>query len=126
VAGLEHADVRLHEGRVLGEALLDGIERGVEGPRVDPGHQPQREEVLAAVLLLRVQRQVFQGGLGEPGDVDLVQAVLRGEIGILQRILAIAGLGEVALFEGGGVHDQDPAGLEIGQVHLQGRRVHGH
>ena len=58
------------------------------------------------------------------GHVDLVQPVALGERGILERIRRVAGLVEVALLEGRGVDDEQPARLEVGQVHLERRRIH--
>src|SRR2546426_11208920 len=59
VARLEHARVRLGDGRVLREPPLDPLERGLERPRVDPRDQAEREEILSAVLLLGAERQVL-------------------------------------------------------------------
>ena len=76
MAGLEHADVRLDVGLVLGEALLDGVEGRIERTRVDPRDEAEREEVLAALLLLRVQRKILEPLHRHPADVHLVEAVL--------------------------------------------------
>ena len=59
-----------------------------------------------------------------PADVDLVEPVLLAQARILERVLGVARLGQVPLVEGGGVDDEDAAGLEIGQVHLERGRVH--
>ncbi len=126
VAGLEHAGVGFDEHRVLGEALLDRVERRVQGARVDPRHEPQGEEVLAPLLLLGIQRQVLERLLGHAADVDLVGPVLLAEPRVLERVLGIAGLVQVALIESRGVHDQDAARLEVGQMHFQRSRVHRH
>ena len=126
VARLQRADVGLDELGPLGEALLDRVQGRVERARVHPRHEAEREEVLAAVLLLRVQRHVLERLLGEALHVDLMQAILLAQIRILERIAGVAGLVEVPLVERGGIHDQDAARLEIGQVHLEGGRVHHH
>ena len=126
MAGLEHADVRLDVGLVLGEALLDGVEGRIERTRVDPRDEAEREEVLAALLLLRVQGKVLEPLHRHAADVDLVEAVLLPQRGVLERILGVAGLVQVALVEGRRVDDEDPARLEVGEVHLERRGVHGH
>ena len=101
MARLEHTDIGLDEGRVLGEALLDGVERRIEWPRVDPGDEPEGEEVLAALLLLGVERQVFERLLRHRADVDLVEAVLLGQPRVGERVLgqAVAVLGVAGLFQ---------------------------
>ncbi len=126
VPRLQRADVGLHELGALGEPLLDRVQGRLERPGVHPGHETEREEVLAAVLLLRVQRHVLEGLLGEPLHVDLVQAVLLAQRRVVERIGGVTRLVEVPLVEGAGIHDQDAARLEIGQVHLERGRVHHH
>ena len=133
VPRLEDPDIGLDERGILREALLDGVERGIERPRVDPGDEPEREEVLAALLLLGVHGQVFERLLRHGADVHLVQPELLGETRLVEGVLRlalgvfrIAGLFQVALVEGRRVDDEDAALLEIAQVHLEGGRIHGH
>src|SRR4029077_6132003 len=87
MAGLEHADVRLDVSLVLGEALLDGIEGRIERTRVDPRDEAEREEVLAALLLLRVRGKILEPLHRHPADVDLEEAVLLPQRAVLERIL---------------------------------------
>ncbi len=126
VASLEGARVGLSDVRVLREALLDPVEGRLDGPRVDPRDQPEREEVLAAVLLLRVQGEARQALDREPRDVDLVRAVPLVQRRVLDRVLRIAGAVEVLLLEGARVQDEEPALLQVREMHLQGGGVHRH
>src|SRR5204863_206333 len=87
-------------------AIPGPVERGLQRPRVDPRDEAEREEVLRAVLLLGVELEVGDGLVREAGHVDLVQTVALGERGLVERVLRVAGLVEVALLEGRGVDDQ--------------------
>ncbi len=124
VARLEHAGVGLRDVLVLGEPLLDPRQRRFERPRVDPGDQAQREEVLGPVLLLRVERQVLDGLVGEARHVDLVQPIALPERRLVERVRGVPGLVEVALVERLGVDDEEPARLEVPQMDLGRGRVH--
>jgi len=126
VARLEHARVGLRDIGALRELLADPLERRLQRPRVDPGDEAQREEILRAVLLFRVELEVGDGLVREAGHVDLVQAVALGQRGIVQRVLRVAGLVEIALLEGRGVDDQQAAGLEVAKMHLERSRIHRH
>jgi hypothetical protein len=126
VAGLQGPPVRLGHVQALGEPLLDPVEGRLDGPRVDPRDQPEGEEVLAAVLLPGTQRKAGQAVHGQPGDVDLVQPVPLGQRRIVDGVGRVSGAVQVLLLEGAGVEDEQPALLEVAEVHLQRRRVHGH
>jgi hypothetical protein len=56
-------------------------------------------------------------------EVDLDHAVARQRV-VLERVLLVAGELEVLGLERAGVHDQDPAALQVRQVRAQRRRVH--
>ena len=49
--GLERARVRLCDLGTLGELRLDERQRALDRPVVEPGHEPEREEVLRALRL---------------------------------------------------------------------------
>ncbi len=126
VAGLEGAGVCLCHVGVLREALLDPVEGRLDRPRVDPRDQPEREEVLAAVLLLRVEGESRQAIDREPRDVDLVRPVPLVQRRVLERVRRIAGAVEVLLLEGARVQDEEPALLQVREMDLEGGGVHRH
>src|SRR5206468_12852218 len=62
--------------------------------------------------------------MGEGRHVDFVESIALGQRGIVERIRRIAGLVEVPLVVGGGVDDEQTAGLQVAKMHLERSRVH--
>jgi hypothetical protein len=92
---------------------------------VEPRHQPEREHVLRALALALRDLDLLERLERHRGEPDRVHLVLV-ERPVLERIRLVAGLLEVALGEGVGVHDQGAAARQVAEVRLQRRRVHGH
>src|SRR5262249_53947074 len=53
------------------------------------------------------------------------QAIALGEGGLVERVRRVPCLVEVPLVEGRRVDDEQPARLEVAEVNLEGRRIHG-
>src|SRR5690606_24427613 len=122
--GPEHLDVRLAGARLLRELLVDAANLGLDLAAVHPEHEAEREEVLAAALLLVRQLAAVERGHRELRDVDRVELVLV-EAAVLERVRLIAGLLEVRLDERARVDDERAVLDEVLEVRLQRRRIHG-
>ena len=122
-AGLERRLVGLDHLLVLGELLLDPLERGLGGPGVHERHQAEREEVLRPLGVARLHAERLAGLLGERGHRHLDHPVA-GERVVVERALLVVDLLEVALVERVLVDDQRAALLEAMEVGLERRRVH--
>ena len=123
VPGLERGGVRVHVLRVLGELLADPLERHVQRPLVEPVHEAEREEVLAAVGFLRAELVLGHRLAGELGDRHADDAVALEAV-VFERADLVPGLVEVGDAEVVGIDDQDAAGLQILEVRLERRGVH--
>ena len=125
VAGREGGLVGRDDGVAPGELAVDPVDGGLDRTRIQPGHQPKREEVLGALGVPGLDPQVLAGPLGEIGHGrgDHRVAV---EGAVFEWVGLVSGLGQVALVEGVGVDDHGPARLQQRQVGLQRGRVHGH
>ena len=85
--------------------------------------RPEREHVLRAGGVLAGQAELLDRLDGHPGQVDRVQGVL-GEGVVLERVLGVAGLGEVARGEVVGVDDDRRALGQVAEVGAERGRVH--
>jgi len=125
VAGLESADVGLGQGRALGETRADGQLLALGVARVDPEHQPERVEVLAAAGVLGADAGALDRLDDQLLEIDLDDAeAVDGAVG--QWVRLPAGALQIALLEGGLVEDEQPAALEIAEVDLERGGVHRH
>ena len=123
MAGVERRDIGFGELGILGEFGAQPLDDGLAVAIEHPQRQAQRPHVLAAQRLLvaeaeglhRVERELRDV---EPDDLPLAEA------SVVERIGLVAGLGEVACPEFPLIGDDQPAGLQVGDVHLEGRRVH--
>ncbi len=125
VAGLEGAQVGLGDDRPGRELLLDPLDGRLHGPLVEPEHEPEGEEVLGQVHLLGGHVKAFESTRVELADGDLEDVVVV-ERAVRQRIVLVAGLGQVLLVEGVLVDDDGAAARDVVEVGPQRRRVHGH
>jgi hypothetical protein len=91
---------------------------------VQPVHQPQREEVLAAIGFLLRQPQARNGVACQPRHRDAMHLVLGNDIRILERIGRVVGFLDVRLVELVDVDDQHAAALQVADIRLQRRRIH--
>ena len=108
VARLERGDVGVAHLGLVAELRVDPAQRLVDGPRVHPGHQPEGEEVLRALGVAGLHPQRLHGPQREARHRHLVDRVgLEAAIG--ERVVVVAGLGEVARLEGVLVDDHRAA-----------------
>ena len=123
VTGVERGDVGLGNFRLLSELVLqpgmDRLTRAAEHPQ----RQPQRPHVLGPQRILVAQAEGLHRLNRQRTDIES-QHVVFGEAAVLQRIGVVLGLVQVALTELAGVGDDQAAGLQGCEVHLQRRRVH--
>ena len=125
VAGLEGCGVGVDDLLAAPELRVDELERRLDRPRVHPRDQTEREEVLGAFCITRLDAVL---GHGVPGDLahrHRVRAVVV-QGAVIERIAGVAGLLQVAVVEGIGVQDQRAALREVVQLRLQRRRIHCH
>ena len=124
VAGPQAGAVGGHHRQVLAELLHQPLQHRLQRPVVEPEAQAQGEEVLAPRGVLARKLQVLHGLFVQPRHGHGNDAI-GGKLAAGQRIGGIAGLGQVGLVELIFVDDEDAAGLQLAEVDLQGRRVHG-
>ena len=124
VARAKHLGVRLGHGGDFAELLLDPLERRLHVPAEHPVDQAQREEVFAAADGTARQSGVFAGRGVEFFDRYPVQLVVRQGV-VFEGVFLVSGLGEVVFGEGVLVDDEDAAGLEVPEIRLQRRGIHG-
>ncbi len=125
MAGVEREDVRLGDVRLLGELLLEPVDGRLPVAAEEPEHQTEGPHVLGPPRVLGAEAELGDRVQRELGDVEIQQSVGIGAA-VLERVRVVAGLLQVPLGEGAGVHHQQPPALELGEVHLQRRRVHRH
>ena len=123
VAGLHRELVGLGQHRLRPELLVEPAVRRVQRAVVEPVAHAEREEVLAPVHALGVEPEVLERRARELGELDREQPIAL-ERAVLERAHRHLRLLEVGLLEVVDVDDQDPALLQVGQVHLERRRVH--
>ena len=126
--GLERRDVGVADVRDLGEPLAEEVDRGLGRPAVHPRQQPEREHVLGPGGVLARQAELLDRLDGHPGqvhreDLEVAQLVV-GVTERRERVRRVAGLGQVAVAEVVGVHDDRRALGQVGQVGLERGRVH--
>ena len=122
-AAVERGDVGVADRGHLGEALLQEPGRRLGRAAVHPRQQAEREHVLGAGGVLAGEAELLDRLDRHPGQVDGVQGEL-GEVVVLEGVLRVAGLGQVARGEVVGVHDDRRALGQVGEVGLERRRVH--
>ncbi len=125
MAGVERGDVRLGQRRRLGEFGLEPVDDRLAVAVEHPERQPQRPHVLAAQRLLVAEAEGLHRVEGELRDVERQQLPFR-EAAVGQRVGGVFRLVEVALAELALVGDDEAAGLERVDVHLEAGRVHRH
>ena len=131
VAGDEGGPVGRQHELVVGEALLDPLERRLGRPGVHPRHQAEGEEVLRPLGVARLDPERRGDLLGQrrhrhPDHAVAVEAAVVERVDVLAGGQRVAGLLEVALVERVLVDDQRAALLEAAEVGTQRRRVHRH
>ena len=125
VARTEREHVRLGEVGSLRELLPQEPFGALGGPVVHPRQQTQGEHVLRALGVLLAQPGLLQRAAGQRRHRDLVHRVAL-QRAVVERRDRVADLGQVPLGELVGVHDQDAAGGQVGDVRLQRGGVHRH
>ena len=119
-ARLERRDVGVADVGGLGEAALEERDRRLGGAAVHPGQQAEREHVLRAAGVLAGQPELLDRLDGHVGELDRVHVVRRERV-VLERVLGVAGLGQVAGGEVVGVDDDRRALLDVREVGLAAR-----
>ena len=122
-AGLEGGHVRLVDLRLLAELRLEEAQRSLRRPSVQPGQQAEREHVLRALRVLAGDVELFKRLDGQRSQRHRVHAVLI-EGTVLERVIVVPDLRQVALGELVGVDDQVGAARQVLEVRLECRRVH--
>ena len=132
LGGLAEVPARLERGHVgvadvggLGEPALEEAQGRLGRAPVHPRQQAEREHVLRPAGVLAGQPELLDRLDGQVGQVDRLDVVL-GQRVVLERVLRVAGLAQVAVGEVVAVHDDRGALLQVAQVGLQRRRVHRH
>ena len=125
VARVERRAVGRRHQLPVGKLGVDPVQRGLDRSAVHPGQKAQGEEIFGAVSVARFDAQLLAGVLGEAGHRHLDDLVA-GEVVTVDRIVVVAGLGQVPLFEGVAVEDDGAPGDQGVEVRFESRRVHGH
>ena len=126
VASLDHLDVGLGDGGLLGELLTQEVEGHVEVAAEEPAYQAEGKHIAALEHRLNIHSRVGQGVLHHRGEGTGDDAVgvhahfCDVVVGLELRLL------EVLLLEGVRVDDDGGIGLGIAQLRLEGGSVHGH
>ncbi len=123
VARLHRELVGLGQDRLLAELVVEPPEGRVHRTVVEPVAHAEREEVLAPVHALGVEAELAQGGARELGQLHREEAVPVEGV-VLERALRHLRLLEVGLLEVVDVDDEDAVRAQVGDVHLERRRVH--
>ena len=124
VAGIEGSLVGSDDQVTALELGLDPLDGRLDGTAVHPREQTEGEEVLGPFCVPGLHAQLLAGLLGERGHRRPDQPI-GVEVVALQRVMVIAGLGQVALDEGVGVDDHGATVEQGGQLGPECRRVHG-
>ena len=109
----------------LAKRFSRNASRGLDRAAVHPGQQPEREHVLRARGVLAGEAELLDRLDGHPGQVDHAERVV-GQRAVLERVVGVPRLGQVAAGEVVAVHDQRGARAHVGQVGLERGRVHRH
>ena len=127
VTGLESLDVGFGYFREPFPPLaVEEIDGGIQGAVVNPVSETEGEEVFTAGFLSRFQRTVREGFLGHVRDVDFDQGVLFLQCFVIEWVFFVTGFGQISLFEGLCVDDQEAAFDQFRKIGLEGGRVHCH
>ena len=122
-AGLERGHVGVADVGDLGEPLGEERRRRVGRAAVHPRQQAEGEHVLRARGVLAGEAELLDRLDRHPGEVDGVEGV-GVEAVALERVVLVAGLGQVARGEVVGVDDDRRALVQVAEVGAQRRRVH--
>ncbi len=122
-AGAERGDVGRGDRGLAAELSLEEAHRALGRPVVHPRQQAEREHVLRALGLLLAQTRVGERLEGEGGQRHAHQlpAVERA---VLQGVLRVPDLGQVARGELVAVGDEQAAAGQVDDVRLERRGVH--
>jgi hypothetical protein len=126
IAGLQCQAVRLCYLRHARKLPVDPFEALRQRALIEPVHQSEGEEILAAGLHRTLEIQAIQGVERQGGDRHRVQLVAGAQFWIIQRVFLITGLGQVARRERVPVNDQNTIGLQPWQIGLERCRIHRH
>jgi hypothetical protein len=125
-AGPERGEVHLAHDRLGGELAFDPPLDDLGRPVVEPGDETEGEEVAGALgvagagALEALDRLADDRGHRDALDLEGVERV------VVERAVLVAGLLEVARAERVLVDDDRRAAVELAEVGLQRRGVHGH
>ena len=125
MAGVERGDIGLGQLGRLGELGAQPVDDRLAVAVEHPERQPERPHILAAQGFLVAEAERLHRVEGELRDVEPDHLPF-GERVVVERIGLVAGLGEVARAELALVGDDQAAGLQVGDIGLQRRRVHRH
>jgi hypothetical protein len=122
---VQRRHVGVAERRVAAEPAPDPCLHGFEFPAEHPQEQAERPEILAAAPLRLAQTERFHGLEVEVVDVgrDDLELVERA---ILARVVLIPGFREAPRREAVVVEDDQRAGLQHRQAHLERSGIEGH
>ena len=125
VARLHGQLVGFGQQRLVLELVVQPVKGVVHRAVVEPVAHAQREEILAAVHGLGVETEVFEGAAREALKFNGEKAKLVERV-VFQRIHGHLRLAQVVFGEAVVVDDEDAVGLQVADVHLQRRGIHGH
>ena len=125
VTRFERSEVGSLHQLAVGELLFDPLDRRLHRTRVHPAHEPEREQVLRAFGVARLDAQLLRALQRHRRHRNLNDAVCSQRI-VLERVRLVARLLEVAGLKGVGVHEQRAAGRELADVGAQRGWVHRH
>ena len=123
MAGVQRRDIGFGELGRLGELGLEPVDDRLAVAVEHPQREAQRPHVLAAQRFLVAEAERLHGIERQLRDVE-VDDLPFGEAAVLERVLLVAGLGEVARGELALVGDDQPAFAQLVGVDLERRRVH--
>jgi hypothetical protein len=118
--GICRQDLRLHF-----EFAFDPRERRLQGTVVKPIGYSESEEVLAPVRIPLGKVQLLQRLAIQLRQRNGNQSITR-QAPVLQGVGTVARLLQIQAQKGIGIGNDNAPGLEVRQVHLESRRVHGH
>ena len=123
MTGVQGGDVRLGDVRVLRELRLQPVNRCLALAAVHPVDEAQRPHVLRAQRFLVREAELLDRLDREPGHVNLDQPVVLQAV-VLERVLVVSGLGQVAVRERTRVRDDNAVRLDVLEVRDERGGVH--
>ena len=123
MAGVQRGDIGLGELGRLGELGLEPVDDRLAVAVEHPQREAKRPHVLAAQRFLVAEAERLHGVERQLRDVE-VDDLPFGEAAVLERVLLVAGLGEVARRELALVGDDQPALAQLHRRSLQRGGVH--